>query len=130
MGTNYYVHKEPDLLDKLQGAQPTILHLGKSSGGWCFAMHVQPELGLRDFVSWMRYLRKGKVTIYDEYDCVVSFDEMVHIISKRSFPRNQKIAEIEPECYHPGGCRRHGEDSYGRVKQGVGTYDYFNMDFS
>jgi hypothetical protein len=36
MSTNYYLHE-------YVSTDPKILHIGKSSGGWCFSLHVVEE---------------------------------------------------------------------------------------
>lgn len=51
MGVNYYVcdPKAPDRYG---------MHIGKSSGGWCFALRVYPEYSLTTFQRWLDFLAK------------------------------------------------------------------------
>ena len=51
MGTNYYLYEGSE-------ACPTCkrpfepLHIGKSSAGWCFSLHVIPEEGINTLDDW------------------------------------------------------------------------------
>lgn len=80
MGTNYY-------LDNTEG-----LHIGKASFGWAFALHVYPEQGIADLgdwaVKWMGH------PIYNEYGEQVPQDEMVSIITGRTFSRRMPVDGI------------------------------------
>lgn len=134
MGTNYYVKRDPDLLTKLksENAESEVLHIGKSSGGWCFSVKVYPERGIHDLKSWYRILRKGKNHIFDEYDREVTLDELLRIITQRSWPTGKLDYQSERHQYHKDGCRRHNvrEGYPERIRHGVGPYDYLNIDFS
>jgi len=48
MGTNYYLVKNerPPCPCCERTYVQERLHIGKSSGGWCFALHVIPEMGM------------------------------------------------------------------------------------
>lgn len=50
MGTNYYLHTKPDCECCGRGFEP--LHIGKSSGGWCFSLHVMPEDNINTLDDW------------------------------------------------------------------------------
>lgn len=54
MGTNYYAEYQPPC--PTCGRQDPPLHIGKSSAGWCFSLHVIPELGLNDWPEWEAWL--------------------------------------------------------------------------
>ena len=111
MGTNYY----------LEGKKPcphcgrgyADLHIGKSSGGWTFALHVYPENGINTLEDWKPLLRGGKIK--DEYGRDVTFTDMLATITKRS---------------HPQGLKRDTIDGDRCVGHGDGTYDYCTGDFS
>lgn len=77
MGTNYYVKtKQKQLVDGWM--QPIILHIGKSSYGWYFSLHIIPQYGLNELEDWKNFL-KGKV-IHDEYGRVISYNKMIKTI--------------------------------------------------
>ena len=42
MGTNYYFEDSSEVCECC-GRGAESLHIGKSSGGWCFSLHVMPE---------------------------------------------------------------------------------------
>ena len=82
METNYYLHM--DVCGR--GKRPKkILHIGKSSGGWVFGLHVIPERGLVNWDRWRVALHKCGNVIKDEYGNKIKFKEMVSIIRDRSF---------------------------------------------
>lgn len=79
MGTNYYVKSSPCACC---GHTPEALHIGKSSAGWTFALHVHPELGLNSLDDWKTYLSdKG---IEDEYGQEISLTDLLITITDRS----------------------------------------------
>jgi hypothetical protein len=57
MCTNYYL-KHPDGL---------YLHIGKSSAGWCFSLHVMPEAGINSLDEWRSLFCDPYALIQDEY---------------------------------------------------------------
>ncbi len=81
MGTNYYLYEKP--------ACPCCerdferLHIGKSSGGWCFALHVIPEMGIDDLPGWEKRWNEPEAIIKDEYERVIHPEEMISIITIR-----------------------------------------------
>jgi len=105
MGTNYYLTntyckccervKEEnsdagDLdLERLIETPNVKLHIGKSSGGWCFSLHVIPELGLNTYDDWMALIDRSKTslkyewTIVNEYRTEISKSELHKIITQR-----------------------------------------------
>lgn len=130
MGTNYYVTDKNDLVDRLRGKEETYLHIGKSSGGWCFSLRVHKEHNLRSLTDWYRYLRRGSKVITDEYDRVVTLRELLSIITERSWKRDPTLPRrMGPfEELGPNGLSRHMEDS--RTTHGPGTWDLIDSDFS
>jgi hypothetical protein len=128
MGTNYYATKKPHLIDKLRGAEDEYLHIGKSSGGWCFSLRMHREHGLVNLASWYKYLSSGTVIITNEYDAVVSLDDLLVKITKRKWDRTGQNILDDGDTYHPDGCRRHAVES--RVFHGAGTYDLLDVEFS
>jgi hypothetical protein len=136
MGTNYYHHKEPAC--QLCGHKNEDRHIGKSSGGWCFSLHVYPEEGISDLADWEREWISGYIT--DEYGETVSAKDMLrHIINRGP----GKARESKPYGYAnwvefdrrnqsqpgPNGMLRHRvNDSC--IKHGEGTWDCIIGEFS
>lgn len=130
MGTNYYLRKKPC---------PTCnhpekeLHIGKSSGGWCFALHVIPEENINSLLDWKKLFENPENKIYNEEDDIVSPDEMIKIITKRSFTNNTSPREDFYKKHRlergPNGLVRH---EIGRfcIGHGEGTYDLVIGEFS
>lgn len=77
MGTNYYVKSGTKYIHN-GWVTDEILHIGKSSHGWYFSLHVIPWAGLNSFEDWKEFL-KGK-TIHDEYGRKVSYTRMIKTI--------------------------------------------------
>lgn len=94
MGTNYYVEQEACACCH---RGPNSLHLGKSSGGWRFSLHVIPELGLNDLKAWRKFL-KGK-KIVDEYGSRITQKGMLEIITMR----RGDVGKGPPPSYCMGG---------------------------
>lgn len=80
MGTNYYLHEN---ICSHCGRGDEPLHIGKSSAGWCFALHVIPERGLNSLEDWEKKFEKG--TILNEYGNPTSPEEMLRIITERDW---------------------------------------------
>jgi hypothetical protein len=113
MGTNYYYYPGNSVLDasirileeclimdvslavKLlrEAKESGRIHIGKSSGGWCFALHVTDTI--RSLEDWKAKWDEGGV-IRDEYGEEKSPDEMLRIITFRSWPE-----------WAPGGSRHY-----------------------
>ena len=137
LGTNYYSVKrgiDYTLLESfwdLRGTEDCI-HIGKSSMGWCFSLHVVPELGINTLEEWIRMFIDPDRVIVDEYRQTVSFLDMIGIITQRSRPQPngwdaQTMARNHAEP-GPNNLVRHRreytERGRGCVRHGEGTYDY------
>ena len=93
MGTNYYLHEKPSC-DEC-GRPYDALHIGKSSGGWCFSLHVIPDEGLNSLDDWReRWSRPGR-HIASEYGDDVPIAEMEDIICNRSWERTDSPRDPE-----------------------------------
>lgn len=84
MGTNYYAHKNEC---KCCGRAESIMHIGKRSAGWRFALHVE-RIGNLDneptsLEEWKAIFANREYTLRDEYRHVVSADDMLSIIIDR-----------------------------------------------
>ncbi len=114
MGTNYYLHQKPDC--ECCGRPFEPLHIGKSSGGWCFTLHVMPEDNINTLDDWRELWSKPGAVIRNEYGERVSNEEMERCITERrwrgEFPR------------------RHDLDGRHCIGHGQGTWDYITGEFS
>lgn len=136
MGTNYYIESEPDC--PTCGRPFEQMHIGKSSAGWCFSLHVIPELGLNGLEDWKKYW-KGK-TIRNEYGGEITEEQMVSIITERSWPDRKSSDSFKPyytsmlEKNHvvegPNGLLRHKIDGVHCIGHGEGTWDLITGEFS
>lgn len=132
MGTNYYLHKKNDTCPTC-GHRETPLHIGKSSAGWCFSLHVYPEMGINDLPDWVERWSAPDVVIRDEYGQEVSPDEMLRACTARSMRNSAPWSDADYAGI--GGIR--GPNNLIRqrlddrcVKHGEGTWDCFVGEFS
>lgn len=154
MGTNYYLLEKPTCSHCGRG--PTEgLHIGKSSAGWCFSLHVYPSggretykltdygLGVESIMSpndWKPLFEK--YGIVNEYGDTITPADMMKIINNR-FPNYA----IDKKCYDPsprgpasgvGGTTekngkvliRHLVDHSHCIGHGAGTWDQIVGEFS
>lgn len=129
MGTNYYYHEKPPCACCDRPFEP--LHIGKSSYGWCFSLHVIPEEGINSLDDWRRKWSTRGV-ILDEYGQKVSEEEMMRIITDRS--------RVQPMSKHFDYAQNHAEPGPGNlarhsigqhcVGHGEGTWDLIPGEFS
>ena len=150
MGTNYYATVEDaelaiaaDLLEErgmqraseiMRKASLTERHIGKSSAGWCFSLHVYPEDGINDLKDWLSILETA--TIKDEYGQIISFGEMKKRIIERRWNRDGQEAfsaaflDSNHANLGPNGLLRHRIDGRHCISQGEGTWDCLIGEFS
>lgn len=81
MGTNYYLEGEKC---SHCGHEPPRRHIGKSSAGWAFSLHVDPADGIRGLDDWVRLWDEPGARIVDEYGRAVTPYEMLCTIVLRS----------------------------------------------
>ena len=148
MGTNFYSVDREKLLregwENLRDGRghefdPDIIHIGKSSFGWCFALRIYPAEGIVDLGSWARWLVAESRIILDEYGDPISFSDLYARITDRKRPAGPLLSqppERDDEWYHknfavpgPMGLARHTLGS-GCVSHGDGTYDLIEGEFS
>jgi hypothetical protein len=114
MSTNYYLHSKPDC--ECCGRPFEPLHIGKSSIGWCFELHVIPEDNINTLNDWRERWSKPGAFIRNEYFEKVSIADMEKIITERKwrdrFPARRQV--------DTGNC----------IGQGHGTWDYIVGEFS
>lgn len=130
MGTNYYL--ERDVCPHC-GRSDERLHIGKSSAGWCFSLHVDPDEGVNNLDDWKALWSAPNARIVDEYGREKSPDEMLETITERAWPhregRNDKYYADNHAEPGPNNLMRH---AIGRfcVGHGDGTYDLIPGEFS
>ena len=143
MGTNYYLHTRQPC--ECCGRPYPPMHIGKSSAGWCFALHVIHEEAINDLEDWRALWLQPLARIEDEYGGHVSADMMEYIITGRSwtrtFDQNGRWAQLDgyvtEQNFHqrnhsqrgPNGLLRHAIGNW-CVKHGDGTWDCVEGDFS
>jgi len=135
MGTNYYFESAATACPTCKHNTSEPLHIGKSSGGWCFSLHVIPDQNLNDFESWKTRFNEAHSTIKDEYGCEFTPNEMLEIITKREFVGNQSLRNDiwfsrNSAVEGPNGLARHHVDGQYCIGHGDGTYDYLQGYFS
>lgn len=144
MGTNYYLHKPGANHCDHCGREDAgdVLHIGKSSFGWCFALHVMPDDGINDLPDWQA--RFGEGQIRDEYGDAITPAEMMALITERKSTRAFddasftvgglycSEAEFHAKNYSergPNGLLRHQLDQR-CIAHGAGTWDCIVGEFS
>lgn len=134
MGTNYYYHENPPC--EHCGRKDDPKHIGKSSAGWCFSLKVYPEDGINTLDDWKAKFAAGGL-ILDEYNEVTPTGEMLMIITKRGWGKQNRGELMTPEYLRsnyaeegPNGLMRHQVDGRHCVSHGEGTWDYMIGEFS
>lgn len=138
MGTNFYLYK--NVCDHCgRGDDPK--HIGKSSGGWTFALHVYPEDGIRDLADWIPLFEDVKDNVIkNEYGEKLTAGEMqAEIIQRRNEPADKvpygysSWEEFHVRNYsEPGPCglMRAKVDQQRVIGHGEGTWDLMVGEFS
>jgi hypothetical protein len=141
MGTNYYLYR--DVCPHCGRAEEEPLHIGKSSAGWCFSLHVTDEIP--DLEAWQKEWEQGEIR--NESGDRHTPAEMLRCVTERSWATmtDETIRESEylRFYYHnladyyeknhaepgPNGLTRHkiGEVCIGH---GAGTWDLIPGEFS
>lgn len=119
MGTNFYLEENN-------------AHIGKSSGGWCFALHIHPDDGINNLEDWKKaWAGKQIVNEYDEY---VTEDKMLDIITNRQWNgiavRSDAFLRHNHAVMGPNNLCRNEIDGTHCVGYGEGTWDYLIGEFS
>jgi hypothetical protein len=131
MGTNYYLRAASKC--EHCGHCGEDLHIGKSSYGWCFALHVIPEKGLNSLADWAGMFEKFPDSIYDEYGDRFSPQQLLGLITNRSNRNahswNSEFLEKNHAVAGPDGLLR-AKIGHNCIGHGEGTWDYIQGDFS
>ena len=146
MGTNYYAIKDacPHC-----GHSEEKLHIGKSSGGWVFSLHVIPEKGINTLADWLDYWEHPGITIEDEYGRPITPEDMLKEITEREGRHNfhvplnpatsgsnryttwEKVHALNHSEPGPNGLLRSRVGPGSRcVGHGDGTWSMFTGEFS
>ena len=132
MGTNYYAK----LNDCEYCGRYDEMHLGKSSSGWCFSLHVYPDDGINTLNDLMNHI--GDNQIYNEYDEEISKAEFLNSVMERSWPERDlskygsfdKFLDMNEAKLGPNNLLRHKIDGRFCIGHGEGTWDYLIGEFS
>lgn len=123
MSTNYYIIKRCDHCHHEER-----LHVGKSSGGWCFSLATHPTQGITSLDDWRRKFGEDGITIEDEYGFSVSPAEMLATITERRFSGVHRSGVTGQPG--PNGLRRCTIDGRHCIGHGEGTWDILVGEFS
>lgn len=132
MGTNFYLH-DRDPCDCC-GRPFSRLHIGKSSAGRAFSLHVIPEEGIHGLKDWEARWSHPHVRIEDEYGQILTPQEMHDRIANRSWCAREPLGEAwyrETRAEAgPNGLARSVADGVYCVGHGPGTWDLIAGEFS
>lgn len=142
MGTNFYWHNEerPACECCHRPFVTETIHIGKSSVGWCFSLHVTDEIKSLD--DWKEIWASKSGFIKNEYDEIISVEEMLNIITNRKGINNFS-KEFSNNYYNswshfhrtntsepgPNGLLRHVVNEH-CIGHGDGTWDLIYSSFS
>lgn len=139
MGTNYYIQDRKPCSEC--GRPYDQKHIGKSSGGWCFSLHIYPKEGIHDLEDWEKVWQDK--TIRDDCGSIVSKEEMLDKITNRFWgslwgSKGLPFGHTSWEEFHkvnhseegPNGLVRHKIDQVFCIGHGEGTWDLIARDFS
>lgn len=119
MGTNYYLHY--NICSKC--LKHNELHIGKSSYGWVFSLHVKSPLSNTTLVygepkelpenllEWEELFNDPANRIYDEENNPIPPNAMLRIITEREHPQGFELRRNIIDFYH---CIGHGKRTYDR----------------
>lgn len=83
MGTNYYQIIDPC---KCCNRGSEEIHIGKSSAGWPFSVHVIPEMEIYSWDDWMKRLEGAKIK--DEYGREISLHDLNELVVRKRVHKN------------------------------------------
>jgi hypothetical protein len=136
MGTNFYFHHNVCKCCK----RSDVMHIGKSSGGWCFLLHV----GLPDddvpqtLEAWKEKFKEPNSFIENEYGERLEPDEMLAMILERSWAHKghyehdnwSAFLNLNNAVQGPNNLLRSKIDMCHCIGHGDGTYDLIIGEFS
>ena len=107
MGTNYYA-KFPKVFGTFPSEED--YHIGKSSGGWVFSLHVDEERGINSFNDLLTMLERCD-HIINEYGEEIPIQEMVDIIKRSGYTDARPLVKPEIDGFHCVGFDQEGNCS-------------------
>jgi hypothetical protein len=115
-----------------QGDPPAKLHIGKSSAGWVFALHVYPEHDLITLGDWLNRWEEGigeEGQIQTEFGTTVSLNVMLEQITRRRWDKARlpEWWEANDAEAGPNGLARRRR---ARPAPPGCTWEYLEEDFS
>lgn len=134
MSTNYYLHAPACPHCKTETEKPR--HLGKSSAGWCFALHVYPEKNLHNWQNIWNHIDCLSFTadheIKDEYGRIIDLAMFFGMVWDRKGNPEKLVDKEWLKNNHaipgPFGLARHRLDDR-CIGHGNGPFDYIIGDF-
>lgn len=130
MSTNYYaVLGKPSTCEHCGHMEkPRELHIGKSSIGWTFALHIEPDdpTHPQTWAEWLDLLNRDGVSIENEYGEPITIEAMTAAVTMRSHFRDREPSTewLERNSAIPGpnnlARRKIGRFA---VAHGAGTWD-------
>jgi len=131
VGTNYYYIPKPAC--SCCGREFDRIHIGKSSAGWCFGLHVNQE-DINTLEDWKKLFEIEGSVIMNECGDVVTKEEMLSNITDRSWKGQTDWTDEMYAQNHaikgPNGLARHSLYPGLCIGHGEGTWDYLIGDFS
>lgn len=86
MGTNYYWYAPPC---KHCGLANPPMHIGKSSAGWPFSVHVMPAENITCWNDWLKYFEQATGEIRNEYGEVKTVAELNRLVKAKRSQKNE-----------------------------------------
>lgn len=149
MGTNYYWYPPEAAPCPHCGRadESKCIHIGKSSFGWCFALHVTDEI--KSLSAWEELWKIPGSLIKNEYEQAISVGEMESVVKERG--RGSWTPETREKLWNngftpyqsyehfmrsnsaiegPNGLLRPTIDGYHCIDHGPGTWDLIQGEFS
>ena len=111
MGRNFFLKIETE-------AETESLHIGKSSYGWAFALHVIPEKGLTSLRAWRNFIMGENKRIENEEGEEIGKRELLRIITEchKWIPADKKVVGLARARLGVGGCIGHGKGSWDLIE--------------
>ena len=96
--TNGYVwnHTYYKDIDSLNKDYYHVLHIGKSSVGWHFALCIYPLIGINSLDDWKKIWSSNDCEIYTECDEKISKEEILsYIVNRKYFGEKNEAKRLE-----------------------------------
>lgn len=117
MGTNYYLHKN---VCKHCEKSSEELHIGKSSSGWYFSLHIIPEENINSLDDWIVLFNVH--AIKNEYGKIISTEEMLSTIRERSSPKKWDEIDWVKDRFYKSESEFHTRNHSARGLNGLAKH--------